>query len=54
MLSVTNTRKILEERKISINDKKLKVKILSSADTKLLQQAVRVKYKKAFDALKDM
>lgn len=34
--------------------KKLNVKILSHTETKLLQEAARVKYKKAFDALKDM
>lgn len=54
MLSFVNMKKILEERKLFKKDEKLKVKILSHAETKSLQEAARIKYKKAFDALKDM
>ena len=54
MLSVANAKEISEERKMPSKDKELKVKVLSHAEAKSLQEAARVKYKKAFDALKDM
>lgn len=52
---LTVTKQILEEKlssKPSIK-KAVKVKVLSQLETKALQDAVRVKYHKAFEMLKD-
>lgn len=54
MLTCNNYQQdILEERKQSSLKNEKNVKILSHADAKRLQDAVRIKYKKVFDALKD-
>ena len=54
MLSFTSYQHdMLEERKQLPLKNEKNVKILSHSDAKRLQDAVRVKYKKAFDALKD-
>lgn len=48
--------KIIEEKPdlIKRRNKNLEVKILSHKESKQLQDAARIKYKKAFEALKDM
>lgn len=54
MLSFTNYQHdMLEERKQQPLKNEKNVKILSHAEAKQLQDAVRAKYRKAFDALKD-
>lgn len=54
MLSITK-QEVLEERKVFENSRKkdLTVKIISYDTAKRLGDAICVKYKKAFDLLKD-